>query len=427
MTRALSQHGTLVTPGDQSFFMAAGGTAPNLSLSSRRPDRTMVATFQSGHGWGTAGTAGAGQTANDTTTSAIGSQSFKVVTNGAGSADNIYKWNGASVDWTNKYPAVLLKVQGIDHLKSFQVQLGGGGSMQNNNTFGVMNLASNDKFLGDNQWYWITIPWEPSLTGGTGAPRSAITDLQMNFTDDNTGNPVTINVQALAAVSIPSPWTTGCVSFDLDDGFISHYNIARPILAKYDFKANLYPVTESIDTTSSYMTSANLQELQNVHGWNIGCHSDTWVHHNAPYNLTGPAAQTMMQQNRSWLASRGLRGGDFFAYPGGADTATTLAAAQQYFVAARTTTQRTKETLPAGNPHRLRILLMDSTKTVPGIQAAIDSAYAGNFHLILVTHDIVASGATAGTILTSTFQGIVDYVATKGIPVKTMAEVNTAR
>lgn len=393
------------------------------SMLPPKPQKQILHSFQAGHGWSSVnGTV----TMNDTSIFAMGSQSVKIVTNGAGQTAALYKWNNAAVDFTNKNLALLVRITNSDNLANFSVQVGTGGNMTNGGYIGVLNTAAPDRFLGQNEWYWITLPWNPATTG-TLPDRTAITSFSIEVKDNNAGVPVTVQVQAIAAVPIPAAWTNGCVSFDLDDGFASHYTIARPILSRYGFAANSYPVSEAIDAAGG-MTTAQLQELQNIHGWTIGAHSDTWAHHNMPLaQQTGPELENFVRANRKWLTDRGLAGFDFFAYPGGADDGANLTTARKYYVTARTVSQRTRETLPANDPHRLRVLLWTASNTVASITAEVDKAYTGNYHLILVAHDIVASGATGGTILTATFQSVVDYVATKGIPVKSMQQVLATR
>lgn len=404
---------------------ASGGTPPAAaSLIPPKPQKQMIQTFQSGHGWAAVNDSGVVTNLNDTADYAVGSQSVKIVTNGTNGGATIYKYGTTAVDFTNKNVAVLIKFDNSTHNRGVTIQLGSTGTMSANYQFNPVNLAGTDQPVGpDGQYNWHVIPWNPTVV--TGSPnRAAITDFSIRVTDDNTGNLVTAHVQAIAAVPIPSVWTNGCVSFDLDDGFASHYTSARPILGKYGYAANLYPVCEAVDSGAGYMTTTQVQELQNVYGWSVGAHSDTWAHHGMALSAqTSDELALFVKANRKWLADRGLRGFDFFAYPGGIDSGPNLAIARQYYATARTVNQRTRETLPAGDHHRLRIYLMDASKSVANIQAEIDAAYSGNYHLILVAHDMVASGATSGTILTSTFSSVVDYVASKGMPVKTIQQV----
>ncbi|MBT2568968.1 hypothetical protein J7I84_21255 [Arthrobacter sp. ISL-85] len=102
-------------------------------------------------------------------------------------------------------------------MKNFNIQHGSGGAMQNSSSFAA--LAATDTCMGEGEWYWMTLP-SKSVPGGTPPTRTAITDFQISVGDDNTAYPVTVHIQALAAV-----WTIGCVTFNFDDESAPHYNI----------------------------------------------------------------------------------------------------------------------------------------------------------------------------------------------------------
>jgi peptidoglycan/xylan/chitin deacetylase (PgdA/CDA1 family) len=408
----------------------ASSPAPaSASLLPPKPKRQLIQTFQAGHGW-TFQTPSGGTITADTTDYSIGSQSIKMMTPGlTGSTPgvSVYKFGAPAVDMTNKQFALLVKVTNSEALRSINLQFGTGSLAQSSTANFMSNQPEWDMHLGpDGRWSWITIPWNPALAG-TAPNRAAITDFNLTVTDKGTGVPVEFRLGAIAAVPIPSVWTNGCLTFNFDDGFLSHYTIARPILAAYDFPADAYPVLEQLDKVNG-MTTAMLKELQDTNRWLIGAHSDTWANHNRSLaSQTADEREQFVRSNRQGLADRGLRGFDFFAYPGGISTGPNYEIAQQFYASARTVNQRQRETLPASDPHKLRIKLVDATVTSAAIAAEIDTAYANNFHLILVFHDIVASGATGGATNKATLQAIVDYAATKGIPVKTTAEVFATR
>ncbi|QDG88878.1 polysaccharide deacetylase family protein [Pseudarthrobacter sp. NIBRBAC000502770] len=406
---------------------AAGAqTPPATALLPPKQKRTMIQTFQSGHGYSSIVGAGGGSVAlNDTTDSAIGTQSVKVVTSGTGTTSSIYRFNiPTPFDMTGKQLAMLVKCDDPTHLKTLNIWIGNGGLSATFN-FTINNVAPAEQ-LDAGAWMWVTIPWQ-QISGGAsatiGAPdRAAIAGMQINIADDNTGNPVTLRVQAIASVPVPAVWTTGCLTFDFDDGFATHYTVARKALAKYDYKADVYPVCEAIDSGAAYMTLAQLQELQNSNGWLVGAHSDTWAHHNmALSDQTASELATFVASNRNWLSTRGLRGYDFFAYPGGKSGGANLPIARQYYATARTVSAVLHETLPANDPHKLRVFVVGSGTTLAIAQAEVNAAIAGNYHLIMVFHDLATSGT--GIMTTANFGAFVDWVATTTIAVKNMAEV----
>ena len=70
------------------------------------------------------------------------------------------------------------------------------------------------------------------------------------------------------------------VILTLDDGYVSLYDNAFPILKKYGFTATAFIITEMVDTPN-HVTWEQLKELQR-YGIEIGCHTET---HPYLYNL----------------------------------------------------------------------------------------------------------------------------------------------
>ena len=84
----------------------------------------MIQTFQPSHGFsGTAGSGGAATIAvNDTSDSAIGTQSVKIVTSRTGTQSNVYRFNMPTpVDMTGKQFAILLKCDDPTNLKTLSL------------------------------------------------------------------------------------------------------------------------------------------------------------------------------------------------------------------------------------------------------------------------------------------------------------------
>ncbi len=412
-------------------IQAAGAqTPPSTALLPTKPRKTLLLSFQAGHGFSsTVGTGGGSVNLNDTTDSSIGTQSVRIITSGTGTTSTIYRSAlSTALNMTDLQFAIQLKVTNSDHLQKLSLWA---GSIFGNAyfSFNGNNVAPAERFE-DNAWMWTTLPWQ-QISGGAnatiGAPdRTNIPGLQFNVADDGMGVPVTVQIQAIASVSIPAAWTTGCLTFDFDDGFATHYTVARKALAKYGYTADCYPVLEAIESSAAYMTWPQIQELQNSNGWLIGAHSDTWAHHNEPLsNQTASELALFVAANRNGLATRGLRGFDFFAYPGGKYGGANLPIARQYYSSARTVSSMQYETLPVDDPHKLRVFLVGTGTTLASAQAAVNNAITNNYHLIFVFHDLATSGA--GIMTVANFPTFVDWVATTTITVKNMAEVFETR
>ncbi|MCX6797737.1 MAG: polysaccharide deacetylase family protein, partial [Candidatus Falkowbacteria bacterium] len=66
----------------------------------------------------------------------------------------------------------------------------------------------------------------------------------------------------------------GMIAFTFDDGYISHYTNARPILGQYGFSGTAYVITDllrDLGGPSYYLSLSELHEMEDD-GWEIGCH-----------------------------------------------------------------------------------------------------------------------------------------------------------
>src|SRR5688572_27578610 len=80
----------------------------------------------------------------------------------------------------------------------------------------------------------------------------------------------------MAQTATPTPQVT--ITFD--DGFLSTYTNALPILSARNITATIYPNTSTINTGTQAdgfpgMSWAQLESLQNDFGWEVGGHTDT--------------------------------------------------------------------------------------------------------------------------------------------------------
>lgn len=85
---------------------------------------------------------------------------------------------------------------------------------------------------------------------------------EMKYIRDNGYNTMTLD-QLYSCISnnVPAPPKSVVITFD--DGYQDNYTNAFPILKKYGLKATVFVITDTVDKNNSYMTSAELRELQN--------------------------------------------------------------------------------------------------------------------------------------------------------------------
>ena len=392
--------------------------ASNIALTPVRPRKTLLHTFQAGSTapWITQMTGGGVAIKDDTTTYAIGSQSFAVSPGSSTVNDTLYRYDLPPVDMTGKDFSVLLKVDNVDNLGTMTWKTPTGSGSAGSPTLNLIPTP----LLESGKWVWVTLPF----TNTASANRANVTGFEMTFKRSALNLPVKVNIQAIASTPTPNPFPKGALSIDLDDGYGEHYSRILPILSKYDFRATVYPVVEQIKTGTNAMTVSQLQELQNAHGWLVGAHADTWAHHNQKLSLQTPdELKASVRANRDWLLDNGLRGGAFFAYPQGFVDQTNAAIARQYFAWARSAGFRPYENLPANDFVKVRCYPMSySTGAQAAAKKLIDDAIATRTHLVMLFHNFSTAGDSTHYSVAD-FAYLIDYAAASGIYVGTAADI----
>lgn len=85
---------------------------------------------------------------------------------------------------------------------------------------------------------------------------------EMKFIRDNGYHTMTLDeLYSCISNNVPAPPKSVVITFD--DGYKDNYTNAFPILKKYGLKATVFVITDTVDKNNSYMTSAELRELQN--------------------------------------------------------------------------------------------------------------------------------------------------------------------
>jgi len=128
--------------------------------------------------------------------------------------------------------------------------------------------------------------------------------------------------------TVPRP-ATGKVMIQFDDAHSTDYTEALPVLAEHDYPAvtfiNPHYVEGAADNEErggfSRVTVDQTHELHDA-GWTIANH--TWSHADLA-TLSREDQRTEIERGREWLIDQGfVEGADYFAYPFGSYTETTL-------------------------------------------------------------------------------------------------------
>jgi hypothetical protein len=173
------------------------------------------------------------------------------------------------------------------------------------------------------------------------------------------------------------------------------------------------------------MTLAQMKALQDLNGWDFGAHASTMAQHIAGFQgLTEAQLVAEYETIRAWMRTNGLRG-ESFAWPNGDSDTLAETVCSRYFRSARTVYNRTHEVIPPTNPYRLRAV-NPTAMTLAQMQAEVLAAKNGKYWLNFIFHDIKTTKSAQNDVATADFQGLVDYINTQAVPVRTVSQVLAA-
>lgn len=192
-----------------------------------------------------------------------------------------------------------------------------------------------------------------------------------------------VQVPVSSAAYVPG-FSEAMVSITFDDGFASTYQNALPILSSRNISGSVMVTTGYINTTG-YMTWAQVKDLQNTYGWEIGSHTVT--HPELPL-LTTAEIKNELNNSLIILKNQGLNV-TTFATPFGAYTNVVLDEATRIYNIHRGFWDR--ETLNA-YPYDRALITVKSVETgvTPAqVKTWINQAKAENKWLVLVYHEVL--------------------------------------
>ena len=272
---------------------------------------------------------------------------------------------------------------------------------------------------------WVWVPFDFADLNVTGSPTRTINNIQIQVTSP-TGTAATVLFGGLAMTAEPAQ---GYATICFDDCWRSQYTLAKGLIDQYGWPATAAVIRDLIDNgNATYMTPAMMHELSDVHHWEFISHASTVANHNAGFNtLSNAALITEITQIKQWLAANGFGStADLFAIPLGAYTLAQLQIYKQYFRATRTLdnlSQRAMGSFPPSNWGRLWSGGLNSTNasTVP---AAITQTVNNKGWIILLFHDIVASGASTSLQMNqSDFTTILSALNSSGLQVRSLNDM----
>lgn len=405
---------------------AIAATSPEARVGAVAPlvPSTLVTTFQSGHGW-TNAYGGAGSTdLNNADDPYIGTQSVKLVTDGAGTVRGIKRWAMTPIDFTGKCLRLAVKVSGVANLATdgFYVYLGS-SSLANYRVFVVLPQSGQNWFV-DGEWTELTIPFNVSAsrssTSGSFA-RNNVTDITIRVKDDASGTPVTVYVGKVAVVTEP----TAKISICCDDGYASVFSVAAPLLANYAMPATHYTICELVGQAGR-ITVDQLKRLQRV-GWDVALHAYAAQVHTDTYPGTDAAALRQdLDRGIRWLKANGFNGYTHGSYPLGKFTGgheQTLQIVREKFAAYRSIYTQVGGMVPVDDPHRMRLTInLAYPLTLASAKALLDAAMTANEWCIILFHNLVTTPTTSTEWATADFDALLAYIRSTypAVPVETI-------
>jgi peptidoglycan/xylan/chitin deacetylase (PgdA/CDA1 family) len=423
----ITQYGNLTA----AVISGAGGALaaevfePRLPVPANVGTKMIAQANQAGHGFTQTGTGTSNL--NDMTDAPLGSQSISMTTAGAGANQHVTK-TGLTIDLTGQVPVVWVKVDDFTNLANLFISIGDAG-FANFIRWTIDNNSAGDPFPNDahwmqnGRWYKVTLNWaEADLISGS-PRRLALTDIRLTVQDDNRGVRVTAHLAGFESQPEPTTvWPNGVVVICFDDNYLSMMTGAA-YMDKYGFPGTAFVIVDAVGRAGQ-TTLAQLQQLRDNSGWDIASHAATAVNHNAGFDtLTQAQLDAEMIGMKRWAAQNGFRQADHFAWPRGRYNDLCLAEAKKFFASARTTATYHQETWPPADLLRTRTWVHARGVTLAQSQARIDNAYNGHQPVILTFHKLAALAADSITWDITSFNALMDYIAAKGIPVRTMSEM----
>jgi len=226
---------------------------------------------------------------------------------------------------------------------------------------------------------------------------------------------LTITVALLAFAGSASA-NGSMITFRFDDGLTNQYDVALPILEKYNYPAVTYVFTDPLEEGNwdGYSDWDQVEELHNIYGWEIGGH--TMSHPNL-LALSDSELDMELGVSKDILNSHGLNV-ESFASPFGNFDNHVLSYIAKYYSNHGPAWPNEVNAFPFDDYH-VAVHEIRNITTVAEVKGWIDSAKANDEWLVILAHGVVETEPTLYEVSASDFAEIVDYVNLSGVPVVT--------
>jgi len=320
------------------------------------------------------------------------------------------------LDFTKRFLKVRVRVDDVTRLSDMEFQLFSDAERKQALVLAIPLFADEEaNLLQDGAWSTVTL--SPGAGRRVGNPDlSAIREIAWLVADNGTPRsqaPVHADWSELTAVTT----RRGVVTLTFDDGYDEHYSVAAKLMSEHGLRGTAYVMPDQLGAPG-YMKLEELHTLQDRYGWDVG------AHHKDPFTgIRNEELHWVIWETHEFLDREGFAAAEHLAYPlGKYDTRTVLPLVRHYFTTARLASG-SPETLPPGDPYRLRAMNVLSATEPEEILAAAKRADSNGEWLILMFHFLVAAPEHDTEYALDKFARAVELLADAGVEVRPLSEV----
>jgi hypothetical protein len=320
------------------------------------------------------------------------------------------------LDFTKRFLKVRVRVDDVMRLSGLEFHLFSDADRTQAFVLAIPLFEDEEaNLLQDGEWSTVTL--SPGAARRVGTPDlGAIREIVWLVADNGSTEsptPVRADWSELAAVDA----TRGVVTLTFDDGYDEHYSVAAKLMAEHGLRGTAYVTPDRVGEPG-YMKLEEVHALHDRYGWDVA------AHHQDPF--TGFQADDLhwvIWETRGFLDHEGFAAAEHLAYPlGKYETRTVLPLVRRYFTTARLASGG-PETLPPGDPYRLRAMNVLSTTEPEEILAAAQRADSTGEWLILMFHFLVAVPQRDTEYPLEKFTRTVELLAEARVDVRPLSEV----
>lgn len=367
----------------------------------------------------------AASTADYTTDAFFGDRCLRILTTGTAAQVYAMRTMTTSFDATDSNIRLTIKVMNYNFTTIQVVVANSSASLSSTANIGFTAGGASAASYAVQTGKWVVLDIPKSKFSGT-----------VNWADvqfvrvgivDTTGNPTELRLHSFDFVKRDTfgKNPNGMVVLTADDSHVTHYTVLRTALAARGWKCTLMPIPGAHGTDNAlFMTDAQVQELHDTYGWEVGAHCyDVSSHAKGLPNLTQEQRINEFEAVRSWQKSLGFSSPSH-SYPLGTHDAATEADVAKYWTASRLAASHgfNETTSPA---RRYSIMSENITAGATALGAAATKAKADKGVLFIMMHAIVESGGDANAVNSATLTAVLDAIAASGCDVVTMEQALT--